>query len=144
MYNKIITEREKDLPVEYSDWQRKLRRQPFFETIKTYKTLNGFNKMVISLKKDDVYTDLNKKTNRMVFLYKALSDFPTDTHKLISIHAQFTHDLITITSELRQKSDLQIELEHEANDQCQHFDTSISSDGYEVCNDCGAYLKELL
>ena len=32
----------------------------------------------------------------------------------------------------------------ESYDQCQHLDTVISRDSYEVCNDCGAYLGELL
>jgi len=28
-------------------------------------------------------------------------------------------------------------------DYCNHYDTSISTDNYIVCNDCGAYLEEL-
>jgi len=34
--------------------------------------------------------------------------------------------------------------ENEAADQCNHYDTSHSDNGYEVCNNCGAYLRELL
>ncbi len=41
------------------------------------------------------------------------------------------------------KMDTYSDLIDASNDQCNHYDTSLSSDGYEVCNDCGAYLKEL-
>ncbi len=41
------------------------------------------------------------------------------------------------------KTDEVLLYENEANEQCNHYNTSESSDGYEVCNICGAYLREL-
>jgi hypothetical protein len=40
------------------------------------------------------------------------------------------------------KTPEQTEFDNIANDQCNHNDTSENSEGYEVCNDCGAYLNE--